>query len=323
MSLFSTEFRSKQKMELDPYGGQGVAAALKILDPQRLFHRWVWEVRFKTLPGFPEQEKVDQMIYDIQGIFIDLGNTLRMLVKDEDYQAAARQKIAGMLGVVETPEKFCEELNLRYKTYRQWAFENLTEAPEADLWTRWLAPEFPADRVAPLAVELTYQFRRSNGRRVLVDNGREVVIELHRRGYTLGIISNLISSREIPEWIEQDGFTPYFKSVVLSSVFGKRKPDPAIYHEAARQAGIVPSCCAYVGDNLQRDVSGTRAAGFGMVIILASPDELARATITDENRPDIVIQEFRELLELFPGRPESNTPPAVLEPGPPCAIGDV
>lgn len=239
---------------------------------------------------------------DTQAIFLDLGNTLRMLVKDEKYQAAARQKIVDLLGVEEKPDKFCENLNLRYKTYREWAFDHLTEAPEDELWTHWLAPEFPADTVAPLAVELTYQFRRSNGRRVLVDKGREVVIELHQRGYTLGIISNLISSREIPEWIEKDGFTPYFKSVVLSSVFGKRKPDPAIYHEAARRAGVEPASCAYVGDNLKRDVSGTRAAGFGMVIIMISPEELVEATITNENQPDIIIHEFRELLDIFPGR---------------------
>jgi FMN phosphatase YigB (HAD superfamily) len=141
-----------------------------------------------------------------------------------------------------------------------------------------------------------------------VDNGRKVVIELHQRGYTLGIISNLISSREIPEWIEKDGFTPYFKSVVLSSDFGKRKPDPAIYHEAARRAGVEPARCVYVGDNLKRDVIGTRAAGFGMVIIMISPQDLAEATITDENRPDIIIHEFRELLDIFPDRP-------VREPG--------
>ncbi|MBE3117600.1 MAG: hypothetical protein IMZ50_02445 [Candidatus Atribacteria bacterium] len=55
-------------------------------------------------------------------------------------------------------------------------------------------------------------------------------------------------------------------------------------------------------------MTGTRAAGFGMVIIMISPEELAEATITDENRPDISIHEFRELLDIFPGRP-------VLEPG--------
>jgi putative hydrolase of the HAD superfamily len=249
-----------------------------------------------------ESIRANQMNYDIQAIFLDLGNTLRILVKDKEYQAAARQNITDLIGTDEDPEKFCEKINQRYKTYREWAFRHLTEAPEVDLWTRWLAPEFPVDKLAPLAVELTYQFRRSNGRRVLVEDGRNVVMELHRRGYILGIISNLISSKEIPEWIEADGFTQYFKSVVLSSVFGKRKPDPAIYHEAARRAGVDPVRCAYVGDNLMRDVSGTRAARFGMAVIMISPEDLAQETITDENKPDIVIHEFCQLLDIFPGQ---------------------
>jgi len=238
----------------------------------------------------------------IEAIFIDLGNTLRILIKDQAHMAQARRKIVELVGTDEDPDTFCEKLDTRYKTYRKWAFENLTEAPEPELWTRWLTPEFPADKIAPLGVELTYQFRQSMGRRVVVERGKEVVIELYKRGYILGLISNVITSREIPDWMDADGFTPYFKSVVLSSVFGKRKPDPSIYLEAARLAGVEPSQCVYVGDNLKRDVTGARQAGFGMVVIMISPEELAEATITDENRPDSVIHEFSELLDIFPAR---------------------
>jgi len=240
------------------------------------------------------------MTRTIEAIFIDLGNTLRILVKDQEHMACARHKIVELVGTEEDPVAFCEKLNERYKVYRKWAFENLTEAPETELWTRWLVPEFPADKIAPLSGELTFQFRQSMGRRVVVENGRQVIKELYQRGYVLGIISNLIGSREIPDWLEQDGFTPYFKSVVLSSVFGKRKPAPSIYLEAARRAGVDPTRCAYVGDNLKRDVTGTRAAGFGMVIIMISPEALAEETITAENRPDLIIHQFHELLDIFP-----------------------
>ena len=238
----------------------------------------------------------------IEAIFLDLGNTLRRLVKDEQYMALARRRIAEMVGTDEDPEAFCARLNARYRSYRNWAFDELKEAPEAELWTRWLAPDFPAERIAPLAVELTYQFRQSMGRRVVVDHAREVIEELQQRGYILGIISNVITSREIPDWLEADGFAPYFKSVVLSSVFGKRKPDPSIYLEAARRAGVAPRNCVYVGDNLKRDVTGTRQAGFGMVIIMISPEELVEATITDDNRPDKLIHRFTELLDIFPAK---------------------
>ncbi len=242
------------------------------------------------------------MKQDITAIFIDLGNTLRMLVEDEAHMAQARQKIVELVGTTEDPKAFCEKLAARYKVYRKWAFENLAEAPEAELWTRWLTPEFPAERIAPLGGELTYQFRQSMGRRVVVDGGREVVDELHKRGYILGIISNLIGTREIPEWLAAEGFDPYFKVVVLSSVYGRRKPDPSIYHEAARLAGVDPAACVYVGDNPKRDVVGTRQAGFGMIVLMVSPEKLAAAPITAENQPDLIIHEFQQLLDHFPAR---------------------
>jgi HAD superfamily hydrolase (TIGR01549 family) len=215
----------------------------------------------------------------------------------------ARQKMVELVGTDEAPDAFYEKINLRYKSYRVWAFENLSEAPESELWTRWLTPDFPAEKIAPLGGELTYQYRQSMGRRVVVDGGRETLEELQKRGYVLGIISNLIGTREIPEWLEAEDYSRYFKSVILSSVFGKRKPDPSVYFEAAKRAGVVPSKCAYVGDNLKRDVTGTRAAGFGQIIIMTSPEELAEAEITDENRPDVIIHEFRQLLDIFPGIP--------------------
>ena len=241
----------------------------------------------------------------IDTIFMDLGNTLRFVEKDAAHIAAANQKIIDLLGIDEDPALFYSKLKNRYKEYRNWALENHAEAPEAELWTRWLTPDLPAEEVAPISTELTYYFRQSNGRRVVVDGGKEVIAELKERGYKLGIISNLISTSEIPEWLEEDGLAHYFSSVVLSSVFGRRKPDPEIYYEAARRAESRPETCAYVGDNLNRDVTGSRVAGFGMTVIFNSPEAIASAEITEENRPDVTIHNFRELLNIFTGvRPD-------------------
>jgi putative hydrolase of the HAD superfamily len=238
----------------------------------------------------------------VEAIFLDLGNTFRTLIKDEVHMDQARRKIVELLGSDEDPLNFCAKLDERYKSYREWAFENLAEAPEVELWTRWLVPEFPAGKVSPLAEELTFQFRQSFGRRVVVPGGREVVAELCRRGYILGIISNLIGTREIPEWLQSDGFTPFFKSVVLSSIFGRRKPDPSIYLEAARLAGVDPACCVYIGDNPKRDIVGTRQAGFGMVVILMDARGKEKQSAAAENEPDVVIHDFCELLNTFPER---------------------
>jgi putative hydrolase of the HAD superfamily len=244
-------------------------------------------------------------VADINAIFLDVGNTLRILLKEEPHRAAARIEIAKLVGTQQDPDQFVAELDRRYKIYRKWAFDNMVEASEKELWTRWLLPDYPAETIAPLSAQLTYQFRQSMGRRVVAEGGAETIIELYKRGYVLGIISNVITEREIPEWLESDGLAQYFKSVMLSSVFGKRKPDSAIYLEAARRAKVKPEQCVYVGDNFARDVEGTRHAGFGMVIIM--PDEKDKdMLLTPEQTPDMVIECLTDLLKVFPSRVEGK-----------------
>jgi putative hydrolase of the HAD superfamily len=237
---------------------------------------------------------------DIEAIFIDLGNTMRVLVKDAEHQSTARNKIAELVGSQESPEALCQRIDERYKVYRKWAFETMIEAPESELWTRWLLPDYPAEKLVPCATELTYQFRQSMGRRILQRDAKQVIFEFDKRGYRLGIISNVISTQEIPDWLDADGLSPYFKSVVLSSVLGRRKPDPEVYWEAARRIGIPPEKCVYVGDNPSRDVVGTRNAGFGMIILLMDPEVVEKDPPTGENKPDVIIHEFRQLLDIFP-----------------------
>ena len=245
---------------------------------------------------------VQEMNHDIKAIFIDVGDTMRILVKDEPYQAQAQRQLAALAGTTESPEKFYARLNERYDEYRKWAFETMIEASEKELWTRWMLPDLPSDKIAPVARELATQFRQSKGRRVVPPDVKPTIVELDRRGYVLGIISNLITEQEIPDWLDADGLTPYFKSVLLSSVFGRRKPAPEIYREATRRAGVEPAYCAYVGDNPKRDVVGTRQAGFGMVIILTEPEKLEKEPPTGENVPDVIIHKFGDLLNIFPAR---------------------
>jgi putative hydrolase of the HAD superfamily len=261
-----------------------------------------------NIPIFKEAHmtRVEKMVRDIKVIFIDVGATLRYLVEDEPYQANARKQIATLVGTDQSPEDFCELLDARYKVYRKWAFETLLEAPERELWTRWMLPDWPADQIEPLAGELTYLYRQTMGHRHAQPDAKEVVVELTRRGYRLGILSNTITEREIPEWLEEDGLSQYFPTVVLSSIFGHRKPGPEIYREAARRAGVEPAQAVYVADNPARDVLGSRRAGFGMVIIMGEPADLAKKDLTGENEPDLIIRTLSELLDIFPPRPSPD-----------------
>jgi len=57
-----------------------------------------------------------------------------------------------------------------------------------------------------------------------------------------------------------------------------------------------------VGDNPVRDVEGTRAAGYGMMILILEPETLKKEPPKGEVKPDHTIHEIKDLLEIFPPR---------------------
>jgi HAD superfamily hydrolase (TIGR01509 family) len=239
---------------------------------------------------------------DVEAIFLDVGNTLRIVIKDPVFMAQARQQLAELTGTDMPPDAFWEMLEGRYQVLRKRAKQQLIEASEREMWTQWMLPDFPAEKVAPLSSKLTRLWRDCDGRRVPRDDVKETVLELSRRGYILGIIANTITETEIPDYLEEYGLTEYFKTVVLSSKVGIRKPNPEIYWEAARRVGVAPSKCVYVGDNPVRDVEGTRLAGYAMMILILEPDTLKKEPPDVEVKPDYTILEIKELLDIFPAR---------------------
>ena len=239
---------------------------------------------------------------DIEAIFLDVGNTLRIVIPDAEFIAKAKKDLVELVGPKTSEDEFFETLEERWKAYRKQSKASLLEASEKELWTQWLLPDYPAEQIAPISGRLTRLWRDHDGRREPRPDVSQVVKELHRRGYILGIIANTITETEIPDWMEHDGLTEYFQAVVLSSKVQLRKPNPEIYWEAARRVGVEPAKCAYVGDNPVRDVEGCRAAGYGMMIILLEPDTLKKEPPTAEFKPDHTIQTCSDLLDIFPPR---------------------
>jgi len=246
--------------------------------------------------------KERQVSQNIEAVIFDVGNTLRIVIQDEVFMADARRQISELVGTPMSEDAFIELLEKRYKVLRKQAKEKLIEVSEKEMWTKWMLPDFPAEKIAPLSGKLTRLWRDCDGRRVPRDDVKETVIELSKRGYLLGIIANTITETEIPDYLEEYGLTDYFKTVVLSSKVGIRKPNPEIYWEAARRMGVEPAQCVYVGDNPVRDVEGTRAAGYGMMILILEPETLKKEPPTGEVKPDHTIREIKDLLDIFPPR---------------------
>ena len=243
------------------------------------------------------------MTPDIQTIFFDVGNTLRIVLPDQEFIDKAE---AGLMELIQTKESHDElfaKLEERWKVYRKLSKTSLLDVSEGELWTQFMLPDYDPNMVFANAARLTRLWRDHDGRRVARPDAVATLKELQARGYTLGIIANTVTETEIPDWMAADGVAQCFKTTILSSKVRLRKPDPDIYHLACRCIGTPEANCAYVGDNPVRDVEGTQAAGFGMMIRIDEPDTLNKEKATGkEFIPDHVITKLGDLLDIFPAR---------------------
>ncbi len=238
----------------------------------------------------------------IDTIFFDVGATLRYVVEDPEFAAAADRELMALVGATESHDEFFAKLNANWKAYRKMAKTALLDVSEMELWLQYLLPDYPAERIAPNAARLTRLWRDHDGRRVPHEGVKETLKELKRRGYKLGIIANTITETEIPDWMCHDQVADCFTTVILSSKVRLRKPDPAIYHLAARCIGSAPESCAYVGDNPVRDVEGAVNAGYGAMVLFEDAGTADREGKAPTVQPDYRIKSIPELLELFPSR---------------------
>ena len=239
---------------------------------------------------------------NIDTIFFDVGATLRYVVEDAEFSAAADRELMELVGATESHDVFFEKLNKNWKAYRKMAKTVLLDVSEMELWLQYLLPDYPAEVIAPNAARLTRLWRDHDGRRVPHDDVKPTLLELKRRGYKLGIIANTITETEIPDWMCHDQVSDCFQTVILSSKVRLRKPDPAIYLLASRCIGTVPENCAYVGDNPVRDVEGAVDAGYGSMILYEDAGTADREGKLPTVKPDYRIKAIRELLDLFPDR---------------------
>jgi putative hydrolase of the HAD superfamily len=76
----------------------------------------------------------------------------------------------------------------------------------------------------------------------------------------LGIVTNG-DSKQQRDKLRLTGIYDHFQAIIISSEVGAAKPDPQIFVEACRALSVSPSDCLFVGDRLDLDVEGSRAAG--------------------------------------------------------------
>ena len=92
-----------------------------------------------------------------------------------------------------------------------------------------------------------------------------VLARLRAGGARLAVVSNWDVS--LHDVLERTGLRPLVDAVVISAELGVAKPDPAIFRAALDRLGAGPDGALHVGDSLEDDVAGARAAGLEAVLV--------------------------------------------------------
>lgn len=93
----------------------------------------------------------------------------------------------------------------------------------------------------------------------------EVLSRLAEQGWKLAIVSNWPATLEAT--LRQMDVHKYFPVIVASGTVGYAKPHPQIFRIAADRLGVQPQQALYIGDSIEHDVLGARAAGMDALLL--------------------------------------------------------
>jgi HAD superfamily hydrolase (TIGR01509 family) len=251
-----------------------------------------------------------------QAVFFDMGGTIETFGFTRNLRLGAaailRQRLleAG-IDLRLTDEQLLEVVGAGLERYKRYSIQTMDELAPQRVWAEYVFARqgVDPDILAPLAEELSLLVETRFYQRAMRPEIPAVLEAIRKMGLKMGIISNVNSRGQVPTNLREYGIIHYFDPIVLSSEFGRRKPDPAIFHYAARLANVPASACTYVGDRVVRDIDGARRAGYGKAIQIRHHFEHGER---DEGAtPDAVIEDMTELLHLLRAEDTTQQPPAI------------
>lgn len=196
-----------------------------------------------------------------------------------------------------TDEELTDRIIENITDYHRWNRQSHIELPSRLIWSRYVFPDLNPAVFETLGEELSFLYETRFYIREVRPEIPGVLRSIQEMGLKIGVVSNTPSLRQVPYNLEEYGIRDFVSVVVLSSEYGRRKPDPAIFYYAARQANAPTGSCAFVGDKINRDILGARRAGFGLAVKIHHMYDDGEQD--DGAAPDATISNMEELLPLL------------------------
>jgi len=124
----------------------------------------------------------------------------------------------------------------------------------------------------------------------------EVLTELKKKGYKLGIITNTVTSREehVRLALRKIDVEKYFDVIITSLDIGHEKPDERIFMTALRELKVKPGEAVMVGNRISADIVGGNRMGM-KTILFRWNRRYPEKTDSLEEQPTRTIRSLEEL----------------------------
>ena len=142
---------------------------------------------------------------------------------------------------------------------------------EFHLETPWptltrLIHDFLGIRFAEPMAELEMLFWRASVTTEPMPGAREALEQFHRSGLRMGVVSNSSFGQDVLRYeLAKHGLADRLQFIVVSAEYSVRKPNVLLFETAAAKLGLACNDIWFVGDRLDTDVAGAKAAGMKAV----------------------------------------------------------
>jgi len=240
----------------------------------------------------------------MQAVFFDMGGTIDTYRYTREYRIAQVHLIRdclkeGGISIELSDDQLADAITDGIAEYQKWNRNSNIELKPVDIWSDYILKDSLDDpeKLDPIAEQLALIYETRFFIREMRPEMPSVLKEIRKMGLKIGCISNTHSLRQVSTNLREYGILDFFDPIILSSEYGRRKPDPAIFYKAARQANVPTGACVFVGDAIEKDILGANRAGFRLAVQIKhpySPPEETTAAI-----PDAVIENMTELLPIL------------------------
>jgi putative hydrolase of the HAD superfamily len=137
--------------------------------------------------------------------------------------------------------------------------------------------------------------------------GTSEMLAALKRTYRLGVLSNFTHAPAAKGILERLGLLSYLDVVLISGELGYRKPHPQVFQALWQQFGVPKEQVAFVGDDLDADITGSQAAGlqpiwttYARVHRATQAPSPALPEVTNGAGPAVpMVASWHDLLSLF------------------------